>query len=412
MNTEHLDPLEPELSLTDIIDFFTAYGRWLLVGVILGGVSAGGYQAAFGKYNAKGTLINNCNNAGGVCAIDFVGWQYLEKELGLLASKQAKGAPEFLESDPPIELGTPLESGNSGAFDPVFSSLSRPVFWKKQITPIFVISKEDVKNLAMPGSPGARRNAATSGQIEGDQLSSAATSVIGLTVNFSGKSKELAINNTQKAMHFIVDGATFIYCEGLIKSYSSELELGLAGTHRDLAKARVDLLYQEKWVKHLNKMVDLHPKTLKEAGSIVQLGNKTELMSLETQVVVAENDVERTKDNLSRLMDRQVELETLAQFVDRATPLLNGSPDGRNVIDHLLVIIRELKESAHPEENVKFAALGRIEADVTAIKVRFNQGFSEGKITAGRSFMKPTFIGLSGGGFIARRFQVPSATRG
>ncbi len=295
-----------------------------------------------------------------------------------------------------------IPTGNGRApADPVLFPLSSPTFWKKHIIPIFVISKEDVKNLALPGFAGARRNGSISGQTEGDPLSNASTSVIGLSINLDGPSREIAQKNTQRATDFIVDGAAFIYCEGLIKSYNSELEMGLAGTNRDIAKAKVDLVYQEKWIKHLNKMADLHPKTLKEAGSVVQLGNKIELMSLETQIVVAENDVERTKDNLSRLRDRQVELETLGQFVKRATPLLKDNTNGRVAIDYFLDIIREFKNTAPPEEHVNFAALGRIETDVTAIKVRFNQGFSEGKITVGRSLMKPTLIGLAGGGFLA-----------
>ncbi len=117
MNTEYPDQQEPELELADIIDFFGEYWRWLLIGLLLGGIGVGGYQAIFGKYVAKGTLINNCNNAGGVCAIDFVGWQYLEKELGLLASKQVKGAPQILDSQPLEELSLLSKDEGSGAAD-------------------------------------------------------------------------------------------------------------------------------------------------------------------------------------------------------------------------------------------------------------------------------------------------------
>ena len=401
MNTECIDGQEPEVGLADIIDFFAEYRRWLLIGLLVGGIGIGGYQGIFGKYIAKGTLINNCNNAGGVCAIDFVGWQYLEKELGLLASKQVKGAAQAMDSWPLAEVDEASDAEGSGSFDPLILPLSRPAFWKKHIIPIFVISKEDVKNLAAPVSYGARKNGVTPGQAEGDPLAIVANSVIGLSVNLAGKSKDLAKSNTQKAMDFIVDGAVFIYSEGLIKSYNSQLELGLAGIERDVAKTRVDMVYQEKWVEHLNKMVGLHPKTLNEAGSVIQMGSKTELMSLETQIVVAENEVERIKANLSRLMDRQVELETLGQFVDRVTPLLSGNVEGRSVVEHFLAITRELKNSSAPDEQVRLAALGGIQADVTAIKVRFNQGFSEGKITVGRPLIKPILMGLAGGGFLA-----------
>lgn len=355
---------ELEISLDDVIDkiigFFLTYWKFLIVGAISGFVIALSGVLLLTKYEATATLHN------GSSKISYSMWSDLRKELPILAAQISE------------------REKNSGSF---LNVLSSEIWWQKNVTPIFAVSKEDAKEVF--GMPKEMQEAG-------------AMLIKYFVVNVKEQSKEDALKNLSMATSFLRSGAAYLALKNFIGTYQAALLLSTPRIERDILISKEQLALLNR---HLANLELLRVKFPKDTGGLpVDLKDPSaKYLPIATQIVALNHDIREQKENMTRLNDNLRQIAIINSFMSQAKPVIDKHFDGLSVIAELEQLESSLRKGISNSDVNDITILNDIKYNLAVIKFNFTYELGQPTSISVNKFFPIKFIviGLASGFFLA-----------
>ncbi len=360
-----------EISLADILEFVQESWKQLVAAGILGAILGFGSWHFLGSYKAELILLNNTNTNTNTNTIglDLPTWRTLQKLLPSLAS-------QIITQD---NL-TPERKG-------IFTTMSDPQWWAKSVIPSYAISKADTKDLAMISK----------------DLDSAATSILSFTINAGGQTKEGALDHVRLASQFFRSGGAYLQLKTLLNGYESETIGTVAEIQNKLTQTQVDQRYYQERIKTLEDLLRRFPNRSSINTQLIdskESGSK--YLPVENQLIAANNDLNQSKEVVSRLNDRLVQIKVMKQFLDQAIPLVENQTDGILLTRSFLTIEERLRKDLAADNLKGRLALDQLRVQLLAIEARFLKGLEAGAAPIPKKIgmLKTTAAGIAIAGFL------------
>jgi len=354
-------PQEGEISLLDIVNFFSKSWKKLATAALAGAVIGLSYWFFFGSYKAELVLMNN----GGM---DLVGWRSLQKTLPNLADQilDESKAPEGQEA--------------------LYRTLNNPDWWLKNAVATYGMSKAESKDLA-----------STAG------LESAGSSIVSLTLTESASTKQRAIENVQGVKSFLLQGASYLAIRSLINAQESQLISADADISKKINSTQVELSYQQERLKSLETLAKRFPSEQKTISQVVDPKDSgAKYLPLSTQIIAINTDINGSKEALERFKDAQAQTAVLKTWVQQAVPLVGNSFDGLKITKQLLEQEAALRASIDPADIKSLIFLDSLRSTLLSIDVRYTKGFemNTAPIASKNGMIKWTVGGLAAAFFL------------
>jgi hypothetical protein len=130
-------------------------------------------------------------------------------------------------------------------------------------------------------------------------------------------------------------------------------------------------------------------------------------LSITTQIIASNNDINQSKEVIARLGDRLSQLALIKVFLDEALPALQNTYDGSVLGKELLMIEAKLRDKIGKDDPKQQEFLDQIRSQLLIIQARFTKGLesntaptSSGK----KGMIKSTAGGLASGFFLVLIF--------
>jgi len=351
-----------EISLLDIVQFAMDSWKKLALAAIVGLLIGVGSWFAFGSYSAQTILLNNSNG------LDLVSWKAIQKSLPNLAAQVVE--------DGKIPLGQ----------EDLYRTLSHEDWWLKNAIPSFAISKMDTKDLA---------------EVNKD-FDAAATTILSLTINAGGSSKEAAIEATKAAAKFLRTGGAYLQLRSILSSYEGETISAVAELQKKMTTTQIEMGYQQQHAKSLEELYKRYPSN-SSAGQVVDAKDSgAKYLSITTQIVAIQNDINQSKENLQRLRDRLTQLALVKKFLGQAAPLVESTYDGLVLGEGLLDIEHQLRATIAKDDMQQQEILDQIDAQLLQVAARFTKGLEANTLSTSKKagLLKSAAGGLLGAFFL------------
>ena len=359
---------EAEISLADIIGFIQESWKQLVIAGIVGAVLGFGSWHFLGSYKAELILLNYTNTNTNTIGLDLLTWRTLQQSLPSLASQiiQDNLAPEQKD---------------------IYRTMSDPQWWAKSVVPSYAISKADTKDLAMISK----------------DLDSAVTRILSFTINAGGQTKESALNHVRLASQFFRSGGAYLQLKTLLNGYESETIGTVAEIQNKLTQTQVDQRYYQERIKTLEDLLKRFPNRSSVNTQLIdskESGSK--YLPVENQLIAANNDLNQSKEVVSRLNDRLVQIKLMKQFLDQAIPLSENQTDGILLTRTFLTIEEKLRKDLAADDLKGRLALDQLRAQLLTIEVRFVKSLEAGtaRIAKKTGMLKTTAAGIAIAGFL------------
>jgi len=368
MNQNKLDYMDmgaiddSEITLLDIIQFAMDSWKKLALAAIVGLLIGVGSWFAFGGYSAQTILLNNSNG------LDLVSWKAIQKSLPNLAAQI-------------VEDGK-APQGQEG----LYRTLSGEDWWLKNAIPSFAISKADTKDLG-----GANRD-----------FDVAATTILSLIINAGGSSKEAAIEAAKAAAKFLRTGGAYLQLRSILSSYEGETISAVADIQKKITTTQIEMSYQQQRAKSLEELYKRYPSN-SSVGQVVDAKDSgAKYLSITTQIVAINNDINQSKENLQRLRDRLSQLALVKKFLIQASPLVESTYDGLVLGEGLLDIEHQLRETIAKDDLQQQEILDQIDAQLLQVAARFTKGLEANTLPTSKKagLLKSAAGGLLGAFFL------------
>jgi hypothetical protein len=372
---------DTEISMADIVEFIQESWKHLLIAGIIGAALGFGGWYFLGSYKAELILLNNNNNTNTTnttnttttIGLDLMTWRTLQKSLPSLANQiitQDNLAPERKD---------------------IYQTMSDSQWWAKSVIPSYLISKADTKDLAMISK----------------DLDSSATKILSFTINTSGQIKESAVDNARLASQFFKSGGAYLQLKTLLNGYESETISTVAEIQSKLTQAQVDQKYYQERIKTLEDLLKRFPNRISintQLNDSKESGSK--YLPVENQLIAANNDLSQSKEVVSRLNDRLLQIKLMKQFLDQAIPLVENQTDGILLVTAFLTIEEKLRKDLAANDLRGRLALDQLRSQLLTIEARFVKGLEAGTtlIAKKTSMLKTTAAGIAIGGFLMLAF--------
>lgn len=355
---------ELEISLNDIFDeiigFFLTYWKFLLMGAISGALIVFGGILLIGKYEAEAIIQN------GSAKISYSMWADLKKELPILAAQISE------------------REKNSDSFLKVLSS---EIWWRKNVTPIFAVSREDSKEVF--GMPKEMQEAG-------------AMLIKYFAVNVKEQSKEDALKNLSMATSFLRSGAAYLALENLIGTYQRTLLLSAPQIERDILSSKAQLAILNR---HLANLELLRVKFPKDTGGLpVDLKDPSaKYLPLATQIIAVNHEIREQKEKLTVLDNKLSQIAIINSFMSQANLVMDNDFDGLSVIAKLEQLESGLRNGISNSDVNAISILNDVKYNLAEIKFNFTNELGQPSfISVSKPFpIKFIIIGLASGFFLA-----------
>jgi hypothetical protein len=402
--------IEPEITLLDIINFLQESWKKLAISAIVGAVLGISGWFFLGSYSAEYTLLNNNNNNNNNSyALDLVSWKMLQKSLPNLADQiiDENKAPENLSNN---------NNNNSYALDlvswkmlqkslpnladqiidenkapenlsPLYKAMSSEQWWQKNVVPTYALSKADTKDLA-----GISKD-----------LDAASTTIINLTLTAGGKSKEQSVDNVRAAAKFLRTGGAYLQLRSLLNGYESQTMSTAADVQQKITGTQIEMGYQQERARQLEELHKRFPGGNAPAQQVVDAKDSSaKYLPLQTQIIAVNNDINNSKETLSRLQRRLDQIALTKEFLQAALPLQDQTFDGLALDQQLLNIEASLRKKLSKDDFNGEQFLNDLHARLLDIQVRFTKGLEAN--TTPTSSGKKGMVKATAGGFAAALF--------
>jgi hypothetical protein len=234
-------------------------------------------------------------------------------------------------------------------------------------------------------------------------LDSAATRILSFTINAGGQTKESALNHVRLASQFFRSGGAYLQLKTLLNGYESETIGTAAEIQNKLTQTQVDQRYYQERIKTLEDLLKRFPN---RSSINMQLIDSKEggskYLPVENQLIAANNDLNQSKEVVSRLNDRLVQIKLMKQFLDQAIPLSENQTDGILLTRSLLTIEEKLRKDLAADDLKGRLALDQLRAQLLTIEARFVKGLEAGTapIAKKTGMLKTTAAGIAIAGFL------------
>jgi len=364
---------ENEISLLDIVNFIQNCWKKLAIASIVGAILGLTGWFVLGSYSAVYVLLNNTNISTNISTntygLDLLTWKIIQKSLPNLAAQI-------------VEDGKAPE-GQVG----LYRTLAGDQWWQKNAVPSYGLSKADAKDLA-----GISKD-----------FDGASTTILSFTVNTSGSSKEEAINAAKSAAQFLRTGGAYLQIRSMLNGYEGEVISAAGEIQRKITGTQIEMGYQKQRAKFLEELYKRYP-TGSSVGQQV-LGPKesgAKYLSITTQIIAANNDIDQSKEVLNRLDDRLAQLALIKVFLDEALPTSQNTYDGLALDKELLAVEAKLREKIGKSDPKQQEILDQIRSQLLMIQARFTKGLEANTAPTAdkKGIIKTTAGGLAGGFFL------------
>jgi len=354
---------EDEISLKDMVDFLAGAWKKLAIASVIGALVGFGYWSLFSPYTGEYVLINSGY-------VDILSWKSLQKTLPNLALQiSEKSKLDKIEED-------------------FFKSVSTDLWWPKNVIANYALSKADTKDLA-----GLSKD-----------LDAAPTTIVSLTINISGKTKDDAIDHALRTAQFMRTGSSYLQIRSLINSYEINALTGASDLNAKITNAKIELGYQLERLKQIELLNKRFPGSSNAINGQIfdPKDSGAKYLPLQTQIIASNSEINNSKENLSRLQRQLAQVAETKKFVEKARPLIDQSFDGLWLTKQLLDLEANQRKEISSDNEVSTEILDRIHATLSQYSARFNKGWESTTIpTASKTGMtKLTAAGLFGAFFL------------
>jgi hypothetical protein len=352
---------EAGISLSQIVDFLSAYWKKAVLGALAGAVLGVGGWAALASYKAESVLINNG-------AISFMSWRGLQKNLPILAAQMVE-----TKQVRPDEMSQ-------------YNRLASAAWWQKNVVPTYSLTKADTKDLAT---------------ISKDLQEAGGTNILNLVVTATGSSRETAEVNVDISTRFIKQGLAYLSIKNLINGYESQVLNYDADLQKKILDAEVELKFMRERAKNLEALRQRFPQNAAVGSQqIVDLKDSSaKYMPISTQLVAINTDINNTVESLQRMKDQLAQMNVLRDFVSQALPIVAKDTNGLALADALLAVEASMRQGLAPEDTNGLQMLNGIEATLVGFRTSFTKGLDTDLVpqVSRPGPMMPAVGGLVGG---------------
>ena len=261
-----------------------------------------------------------------------------------------------------------------------------PAWWKANVVPAYVLSKNDIKDLA---------------GISKDDLDAASNSIQRISVKVSGRSRNEVKSLAEEVESFIRKSALYLTLKSQINAYEQRIDQRPAQLKELIAKTENEMVFLGKRVVALESLRREYPDQKGAAFSQVMdpKDSAAKFLPLNTQLVAAKNDLNVAQEQLVRARSELGEIEVLRKFTDKAIGLLGSNSDGFVLESALQTELRELAKQVSAENRDGQLAVAKIQSDLDTAMVQRGKLF-EGHpqiVVARPGLGLPLVLGLMGG---------------
>ena len=381
-SNENLPPSdETEITLGDIIDFFKGAWRQILAGAIAGPLIAVALVIGFTPFRAEialenlaapstlgGTSMNGMNgNQMPTNAMSFSEWRYLAEILPQIASEiQAQNAVP----------------SNPQTFPPFLSSAD---WWNRNVTPLFGLSKSDLKSLSD----------------QNEAVKAESNRIAGFRFTATARHKEQALSDAMAAVHFFKEAGTFIRLRSILETYASEYQLTGQTLRRELLDSEIKIQDLESRFKTIEGFLTQNPALKVEASKI-----NVDITSGDTHFAPMESQLNAVRLEMSEVQEKERKIkralsmnDLIGEFASKGKPLVDQehTAKGIEVLSALQGIVSEMDQAIPATEIAKRSALERIRGDLLGIETKFSRQLPEISKTVAKQL--PMRLALGGGLF-------------
>ena len=362
---QHINDEGSEISIIDIVKFFTRYRKLLLIGTITGCIVAAAATLKFGQYEAVATLVNNSNKA----SIDFLLLNRLRKDLPILADR-------ILYHDK-----------NDDSY---LNVLTGELWWKKNFVPTFSFTKEDSKEIY--GVPK---------ELQDEE----STKIKNIVVKVTGANKEQALENLSTTTSFIRSGAAYLELKDIVTGYQINLLNSENEFKKNILELEIELTYLNRRLASLEALKAKYPRSADSiTNQIIDLKDSSaKYLPISNQLIAVNLDINSLKENIARLNDKKSQLAIMHRFVSQAKPVIERSFDGLSALEEIAKIESSLMKEQKSTDVNNTALLDKINYDLTLISTRYRMGLEQPSFisTSSPKYLKSLAIGLFAGFFFA-----------
>jgi len=241
----------------------------------------------------------------------------------------------------------------------LFTKLSEPFWWSKNVIPTYALSKADAKDLA-----GISKN-----------LEGASTTIISINVLVHSRSKETALQQVRQAVQFLKTGGAFLQIKNILNAYESEVMGTVPAIKSQITTTEIEQIYLRDRVKNLEDLLKRFPSSVNVAQQVVDPKDSgAKYLPLTTQIIAANNDINQNKERLIRINDRIMQISIIKTFLSEAHPLADQEFDGILLSKALIGIEGKIRDSLLPGDIKGREILDQLRAQFLAIDARFTSG--------------------------------------
>lgn len=369
-----------EISLFDIVNFLANSWKRLVITAFFGAFLGLGGWFFLGQYSSQYILLNNTNtNANtntNTYALDLVSWKTIQKSLPNLAAQ--------------IESNGKAPEGQ----DDLYKTLANDQWWQKNVVPSYAISKADTKDLA-----GISKD-----------LDAASTTILSLTLNGSGASKEKSLESVRAAANFLRSGGAYLQIRNILNSYEGETISSVADIQKKITSAEIEMGYQVQRAKSLEELHKRFAGNASPSGQVVDPKDSgAKYLPISTQIIAANSEINQSKEYLQRLHDRLTQIALMKSFVELAVPLAEKTFDGLVLDDQLLEIEATLRAKLPKNDIKQQEILDQLRSQLLLVQARFTKGL---EANTAPTASKKGLINVTVGGFAGALFLMLMAMIG
>lgn len=352
-----------EISLPDIVNFVQESWKKLAIAALVGGILGFANWNFLGSYQAEYVLLNNSNTYG----LDLLSWKVIQKSLPNLAAQ--------------IVEDRKVQEGQVGSY----RALASDQWWQKNAIPVYAFSKTDSKDLA-----GISK-----------EFDDASTTILSVVINASGSSQEAAMNAAKGAAQFLRSGGAYLQLRSMLISYEGEVIMAAGEIQKKITGTKIEMGYQQQRAKSLEELYKRYPSNSSFGQQVVDPKESgTKYLSITTQIIAANNDINQSKEVIIRLNDRLAQLALIKVFLDEALPASQNTYDGLELNKELLAIEAKLRDKIGKDDPRQQDILDQIHSQLLIIQARFTKGLESNSAPTSsgkKGMIKSIGSGLAGG---------------
>jgi len=325
---------EEEISIRDVIYFFSKTWKKLLLSGLVGALLGFLYWAIFTNYSAQLVMKNNL-------VFNVVTFKSTQKGLPLLASQ--------IIDEKKVPLGSEEQ----------FRKMEEPAFWLKNFVPNYGLTREEVQQFTSLTK----------------ELDEAATSILSFNLFASSPSKEQSLKNLKTYLDFIRTGGSYLELKNIFNFFEYEILTESINLDKDIAKNKVELSYLESRATNLESLLKKYPNFSSTNSQIVDLKDSgSKFLPLVTQIVAANSDINATKEALTRLEERQIRLKQFKSFYEKSKSIPEETFNGIVASKSILTILADQKKLISENDIKSQQELLELESKISSILNRYEKG--------------------------------------